>query len=43
MAKTMKQLFCNVCLLYDCGQHSVDIKIAEKGYQYITDKKTRRK
>lgn len=24
MPKTMKMLFCSICLTYDCGQHSFD-------------------
>jgi hypothetical protein len=24
MPKTMKMLFCNICLLYDCGHHALD-------------------
>ena len=24
MPKTMKMLFCSICLTYDCGQHILD-------------------
>lgn len=24
LAKTMKELFCSLCLTYDCGYHAID-------------------
>ena len=35
MPKTMKNLFCGICLTYDCGRHSLDATLAEKQYQYV--------
>lgn len=35
MPKTMKNLFCSVCLIYDCGQHSLDQNTKDKQYQYV--------
>lgn len=29
VAKTMKNLFCGVCLIYDCGLHMIDVKTTE--------------
>lgn len=29
MPKTMKMLFCSICLIYDCGQHSLDSNTKE--------------
>ena len=45
MSKTMKMLFCSICCIYDCGQHSLDDNmkdviyiVYQKQYQYISPK-----
>ena len=38
MPKTMKTLYCAVCLIYDCGQHALDDIAKEKSYQYVSPK-----
>ena len=39
MAKTMKQLFCSICLLYDCAPHSWDSSLKEREFHYIAPAK----
>jgi hypothetical protein len=34
MPMTMKNLFCWICLLYDCTQHSEDESLCEKEYHF---------
>jgi len=37
MPKTLKMLFCPVCLIYDCRKHSLDENVfEERNYQYLS-------
>lgn len=36
LPKTMKTLFCTICLLYDCGQHGQDEQLPDKQFQYLS-------
>ena len=38
MSKTMKMLYCMICLTYDCGKHKMDDVCHEKDYRYISPK-----
>jgi hypothetical protein len=34
MPMTMKNLFCWICLLYDCGQHSLEDTLRDRQYHF---------
>lgn len=37
MPKTMKTLFCNICLIYDCGHHSLEENTKEVYFPLILE------
>lgn len=36
MAKTMKQLYCSVCMIYDCGKHVLSEECINKMFNYYS-------
>lgn len=41
LSKTMKNLFCPICLVYDCMRHLIPVNVVDNNFQYVRAQNTR--
>jgi len=41
LSKTMKNLFCPICLVYDCMRHLIPANVIDNNFQYVRGQSTR--